>query len=518
MLREKIPNETENTKTIVFTLLRIIMFRKPFLFLVVCLCFLIVSMTYAQAPTKVYWTEAYPTGSYPIQRANLDGSSPEELLSSTFIKGIAIDFHNSKMYWADEDDGKIERANLDGSGREDVLTGVSPEDVALDLVHGKIYWTNYTYSNAVIMRANLDGTEDEVLTGHLGDGCVLEAIAVDVPGGKVYWVERFDREIRRANLDGSSNERLLRCSDGVVNPFGIAVGGGKMYWSDASYDEIYRANLDGSSNEALVTGLNDPRYLALDTTNGKIYWASDGNNSIRRANLDGTGLEDLVTTGLSHPWGIALDYNEASLPVKLSYFNAIASADGVTLHWHTETEVGNVGFAIYRSEARNEHYTKIGWLDGAGNPAMPTDYQFLDEKIEAGKTYFYYVEDIDIEGKRNKSEVIQIKVHIKPELQDVIPEKFALLQNYPNPFNPETWMPYLLAKDAHVTITIYNINGQAVRTLNLGNQDAGEYTIKERAAYWDGRDNFGEKVAGGIYFYTLQAGKFTATRRMLIVK
>ena len=103
-------------------------------------------------------------------------------------------------------------------------------------------------------------------------------------------------------------------------------------------------------------------------------------------------------------------------------------------------------------------------------------------------------------------------------LASLIPEETALLANYPNPFNPETWIPYQLAESAEVTLTIYDINGQLVRHLALGHQAAGIYRSRSRAAYWDGRNQLGESVVSGLYFYTLTAGEFTATRRMLILK
>ena len=103
-------------------------------------------------------------------------------------------------------------------------------------------------------------------------------------------------------------------------------------------------------------------------------------------------------------------------------------------------------------------------------------------------------------------------------LASLIPEETALLANYPNPFNPETWIPYQLAESAEVTLTIYDINGQLVRRLRVGHQAAGMYQSRSRAVYWDGRNQFGEFVASGLYFYTLKAGEFTATRRMLILK
>ena len=98
------------------------------------------------------------------------------------------------------------------------------------------------------------------------------------------------------------------------------------------------------------------------------------------------------------------------------------------------------------------------------------------------------------------------------------PETTVLLPNYPNPFNPETWIPYHLSKPAEVTLTIYGANGSVVRTLALGHQSAGIYQSRSRAAFWDGKNAVGEGVASGIYFYTLSAGDFSATRKMLILK
>ena len=98
------------------------------------------------------------------------------------------------------------------------------------------------------------------------------------------------------------------------------------------------------------------------------------------------------------------------------------------------------------------------------------------------------------------------------------PKTTALLPNFPNPFNPETWIPYHLAKDAEVTLHIYAANGTLVRTLSLGHQPAGMYQNRSRAAYWDGKNELGEPVASGVYFYTLTAGDFSATRKMLIRK
>jgi len=103
-------------------------------------------------------------------------------------------------------------------------------------------------------------------------------------------------------------------------------------------------------------------------------------------------------------------------------------------------------------------------------------------------------------------------------LASLIPAETALLANYPNPFNPETWIPYQLAESADVTLTIYDANGKMIRRLVVGHQAAGMYRSRSRAVYWDGRNQLGEPVASGLYFYALTAGEFSATRRMLILK
>ena len=100
----------------------------------------------------------------------------------------------------------------------------------------------------------------------------------------------------------------------------------------------------------------------------------------------------------------------------------------------------------------------------------------------------------------------------------LIPQETTLLPNYPNPFNPETWIPYRLAEDAFVTLTIYDRGGQVVRMLDIGHQIAASYESRSKASHWDGRNEFGEQVASGVYFYHLSAGDYSATRKMLILK
>ena len=109
-------------------------------------------------------------------------------------------------------------------------------------------------------------------------------------------------------------------------------------------------------------------------------------------------------------------------------------------------------------------------------------------------------------------------IFLEQLLAALTPKETVLLPNYPNPFNPETWIPYHLSHAADVQVTIYDTKGVPVRQLDLGHQPAGYYTDRAKAAYWNGRNESGESVASGVYFYQLRAGAYTALRRMVIVK
>ena len=105
------------------------------------------------------------------------------------------------------------------------------------------------------------------------------------------------------------------------------------------------------------------------------------------------------------------------------------------------------------------------------------------------------------------------------DISVTIPPKASVLhQNYPNPFNPETWIPYGLSEASNIRIEIYSLSGQLIRTLDLGYKRPGFYTRRDNAAYWDGINERGEEVASGVYFYTIKAGDFSATRKMTVLR
>ncbi len=162
---------------------------------------------------------------------------------------------------------------------------------------------------------------------------------------------------------------------------------------------------------------------------------------------------------------------------------------------------------------------------------LQTNEVFLSYNTLGWSRYNVTVIATDDSGTDNDSTSINVRIQVtedkgSPPLSSLtsqnyllqIPDSTAFLPNYPNPFNPETWIPYQLSKAADVSLTIYDMRGVVIRKLDLGHKPAGYYTDRTRAAYWDGRNVLGEKVAAGVYFSTFKAGDFTATRKMLILK
>ncbi len=326
------------------------------------------------APTeetpKMYWTAERPPR---IQRANLDGSSIEDLVTTGLIhpRGLALDEAAGKIYWLDRGTDKLQRSNLDGSNVQDIVTtGLShPLSLALDVSAEKVYWMDFSLNK--IQRANLDGSniEDLVATERQPEG-----LALDVAAGKMYWMTLGTDKIQRANLDGSNIEDLV--TTGLDGPSGLTLdlAAGKMYWTDSGTDKIQRANLDGSNVEDLVTtGLVGPEELALDLAAGKMYWADGSTGKIQRADLDGSNVEDLITFGTSTLYGLALDLSSSSPapgsatlspdPSSLAIFD-----DGI---WHSFTVRSGEPVVVVANPSGSIPRVESTHISGASNHCPP---------------------------------------------------------------------------------------------------------------------------------------------------
>lgn len=199
------------------------------------------------------------------------------------------------------------------------------------------------------------------------------------------------------------------------------------------------------------------------------------------------------------------------LPVELSSFSASVVGNSVKLNWRTETEVNNYGFEVERKTSpisppseggENEvrgGWTKIGFVNGNGNSNSPKSYSFTDTDVLSGK-YYYRLKQIDNDGQYEYSKTVEVNLGA--------PKNYGLDQNYPNPFNPATTITYNLPQASNVKLTVYNLLGQEVKVLVDEFKEAGSHIVNFDA----------ENLYSGLYIYKLQAGSFTQTRKMTLIK
>ncbi|MDI6792661.1 MAG: Ig-like domain-containing protein [bacterium] len=182
----------------------------------------------------------------------------------------------------------------------------------------------------------------------------------------------------------------------------------------------------------------------------------------------------------------------------------------IGLNWHKSHNSGSAA----PSQMANK---KPGFRGAAAASPVVNDSIDYSQYVEAYRAIYQAIEDAPA-GPAN-SEIKELLASIiKIGIARRVPDTPVLGQNYPNPMNPETWLPYALPEATSVDIRIYNLSGQLVRTISLGELEAGSYLSKDRAAYWNGQDESGREVASGIYFYQLQAGDSILTRRMIVLK
>ena len=435
---------------------------------------------------------------------------------------IAVDASNGKVYWTEktgESRGTINSANLDGTGVTELTSILSvPMGITVDVTGSKLYWTN---ARGRIQSANLDGSSiQNVLQDLSGPTDIV------VSNGFIYWTEGGN-SIRRVNMSGQKIVGDVAANLGTVG--GLAVGGGKVYWTEqtgASGGSVNGANLDGTNLETLATLLSAPMEIAVDTAGSKLYW-TNARGRVQRANLNGSGITNVVD-GLGSPGEIVISNSistltGAPLTPPVSHAPYDVNKDGAV----DNTDAGLVIDALGTNNAR---YDVNG--DGAVNFLdVVLVFDNRDDNVAGAPTIVgmklsavqidIIQEQIELLIATNDRSPAAMRVLIY--LQQLLatetrPEKTQLFANYPNPFNPETWIPYELATDTDVRLTIYNTQGVVIRTLQFGHQSAGYYTDRDRAAYWDGRNSIGEQVASGLYFYQLETDTMSSLRKMVILK
>ena len=301
---------------------------------------------------------------------------------------------------------------------------------------------------------------------------------------------------------------------------------------DIAADQIYNGDLGNSSPENLqlkdngaqvidgvdcsggwFAGTSTPTMSSMERINplyngsASINWGT--NNGVTR---NGTDAGDNPINGTPKAQNSVYDI---SLSVEVSEFTLTQSKNDVILHWTTESEVDVLGFYISRSENREGPFVDLNTIliPSKGNGSDRQRYEFWDRSLNKEGIYWYRLEELNRQGKRQFLEETSILI----AQSSIKPEAYKIFYNYPNPFNPSTKICYEISgEDASIptVLTIYNLYGQEIRTLVNGIGKAGSHSVN-----WDGRNRDGVDVPSGIYFYQLQVGnEFIEMKKMLKVK
>ena len=480
------------------------------------------------ADSRLYWTEL----SGRIRRVNFDGTNLETPVSDLGTPyGITV--AEGKVYWAvevDENSGKIQRANLNGTGIETLVKVQGmPLDISIDTDAGKIYWAN---SLGGIQRMAINGGEVEAVV-----------LGITVPGDFVLVPDAQPIMPTTTTTDAAATtDAAVSISPGsVASPavgeqieFALNITGGEAvagYQATVQFDTSALRYVSGANGDFLPTGaffvapkvegnlvkLNAASLAGESSEDGTLATLTFEVIAVKASTL--TLSDVLLTNSAGKAFVPKIDNAEIT---EASQLKGDINGDGIVNIQDLVLVAGRLGQSGANSaDVNGDGIVNIQDLvlvasalgSGAAAPSVPS--QSLEALTAADlKLWLAQARHLNLMDATSQRGIM----FLQQLLIVLTPKETALLANYPNPFNPETWIPYQLAKPTEVIITIYAVKGTLVRTLALGHQAAGMYQTRSRAAYWDGKNEIGEKVATGVYFYTLTAGDFSATRKMLIRK
>ncbi len=411
-------------------------------------------------------------------------------------------------------------------GRNLVTCGTDKKAIFWDIATGNPLWT-------IVGDARKEGRVDLN-----GEGVGRIAFSPDgqmLASGDISEIQLWNVQSRQ--LIATFPGPISRFSNIAFSPDGNTLA---STWQDN--EVVYLWNVATGERKTIMTGHTNKFSIITFSPDGKTVvtagYSEDNNNTVRF--WDPVSGE-LKTTLIGHPNGVrSLTFSPDGTTL------ATASWDGTILLWDVSSivnfsrlyaDINSDGIENIRdmmavttkfgqtgpneADMNGDGVVNIadllkvaGLLDNAAVPPTLTyDLQVVPTKTDVEK-WLSQAQQLDLTDTTSQKGIL----FLEKLLSALTPTETALLPNYPNPFNPETWIPYRLANPTDVTIRIYSSDGKLIQSLDLGHQPAGLYQHRTQAAYWNGKNDVGELVASGIYFYSLTAGKYTATRRMVILK
>jgi len=416
-----------------------------------------------------------------------DGSTITEVASLNHDTGTS---KNNSIVQVDSDTYVLAYTNSNNYGAIATFTIPSDGSTITEVASSNHDTNNGTYNSL----AQVD--TDTYVLAYAGSGIdgYIKTFTISSNGSTISQVASLEHN----TTDGGYNSIVQVDSDTYV----LAYAG----YGDDGFITTFTISADGSSItevEELEHDTDNGTYNSLvkiDSDTYALAYSGEG------ADMYGEGADGYIKT-----FSVATD---GSLPVELTSFEVLDTRDnGITLHWITESEINNLGFILDRRTPTIDWIEIASFvtdteLQGQGSVSHQTIYTYSDNTVTDDETYDYRIADVDYDGNKEYHS-LQL-MGISPAS---IPITYVLHQNYPNPFNPITTLSYDLPEDALVNITIYDMMGRIVNNLVSSQQNAGYKSIQ-----WNATNNIGQPVSAGLYLYTIQAGEFRQTRKMVLLK
>lgn len=316
-----------------------------------------------------------------------------------------------------------------------------------------------------------------------------------------------------------------RSTDGGATWTALSLGTGSLYYVSfvdknlglicGSSGVLYKSTDGGASWNLLTTGSTSTLYAArfqdqkigwFAGSGGSIYYTTDAGATWTKVKtfLSSSTVYDIAIKDgyiwLTNDGGaIVRNFSDpGAIPVELTSFTASVNGNSVKLNWQTATEVNNKGYFVERKNG-NSNWESIAFINGKGNSVNISEYSFIDKPAVLGN-YSYRLKQVDFDGTIDYSGIVEVNM--------TAPSSFMLNQNFPNPFNPATTIRYSVPQASKVTVKVYDMLGKEVASLVNETKQAGNYEVVFNAS----------QLSSGVYFYKMQAGSFTDTKKLTLIK
>ena len=391
------------------------------------------------------------------------------------------------------------------------------------------------YGAPAVGDLNSDG-QLEIITGDLGTSSIV-ALSEDGTLAQGWPISIFGSSVTSipvlGDINGDDEIEVIVATNygrtfGQLHAFssgGVELEGWPLITSGNLQSSPAIGDLDNDGDiEVCIGSLRAPNQDSF--TPGSVYiW-----------DLEGQSTDAPIEWGMfqANPEHTGVYVNNLPPSNVLAGFTGTREFNQIRLNWTTDGEYGNLGWRIYRREAPDGEFEPLldafrSTIDrpvkvlvkGRGYSSSERDYVFFDEDTSPLQSYSYYLENRGLLGRISLSPIVAVEGLKSVTIGGL---KTELYQSFPNPGNPETWLPFALGTTARVTVAIRNPSGDVVRELDLGERPAGLYTTRSNAGHWDGRNELGESVASGIYYYTFTISSRDGsdaremTRRLVILK